>query len=268
MMDPSFVNDSYELSQPATQTQPQTQLATQEVHAASNLPEGVFGLLTGWSISSSELNLLDPEQRRAVGSKPSRIELRFSQEGYHVGRGPRNQIRLDGKKISSTHAVIWYDHSDGNVRIRDHSTNGTTVHNQRLARGNVTVLNSGDTIIFGPPSNSPADDFRYTFQGRVSVADRDGLFGESDGGGIRDLYEVMEQIGKGSFATVRRAIDRNTGQQVAVKIVNKARFASNPKTMMMIRREIDIMKQLNHVSLSWVRTATDSLLGDRTVCSS
>lgn len=248
-MDPSFVNDSYELSQPATQTQPQTQLATQEAQSSSNLPDGLFGLLTGWSISSSELNLLDPAQRRAASSKPDRIELRFSQPVVHVGRGPRCQVRLDGKKISNAHAEIWYDESDGNVRLRDNSTNGTYVRNSRIAKGQVTVLGSGDTVVFGPPSMNPIEDFRYTFHGRQSVAERDKLFGPtSDGGGIQAKYEVMEQIGKGSFATVRRAIDRTTGEQVAVKIVSKARFAGNPKTMIMIRREIELMKVVKHVS--------------------
>jgi len=262
----SFVNDSYELSQPATQTQPQTQLATQEGQSGSTLPEGLFGLLTGWSLSSSQLNALDPETRLAAASRPDRVELRFDQPVVHVGRGPRCELRLDGKKISNKHAIIWFDNDDGNVKIQDHSTNGTIVRNTRLCKGEVTVLGSGDTIIFGPPGTSNADDFRYTFQGRQSVADRDKLFGDSDGGGIREKYDVMEQIGKGSFATVRRAIDRKTGVQVAVKIVNKARFATNPKTMAMIRREIDLMRVVHHVS--WSRggrggVAVDSLTTTR-----
>lgn len=242
----SYVQDSYESSQPSqTQTQPQTQVAAQADGPARNLPSHLWGLLTGWAASSSELFQLDRGQRQL---KPGRLELSDDKFRYQVGRHPRCELRLDGKKISSFHADIFLDQGDGQVKIRDTSTNGTTVRNTRLSKGEVTVLQSGDSIIFGALSHNPLEDFRYTFQGAVSVADRDNLFGDSDGGGIRELYDVQEQIGKGSFATVRRAIDRRTGTTVAVKIVNKARFIGNPKTMEMIRREIAIMKQIDHVS--------------------
>ena len=59
-------------------------------------------------------------------------------------------------------------------------------------------------------------------------------------------YEIRNQIGKGSFATVHRAIDRATGRWRAIKIINKARFANNAQTTMMLKREVAIMKELKH----------------------
>uniref|UniRef100_A0A665TY55 Protein kinase domain-containing protein n=1 Tax=Echeneis naucrates TaxID=173247 RepID=A0A665TY55_ECHNA len=52
------------------------------------------------------------------------------------------------------------------------------------------------------------------------MADDDILF--------EDVYELCEVIGKGPFSVVRRCINRETGQQFAVKIVDVAQFTSSP----------------------------------------
>uniref|UniRef100_A0A8C7SS69 Peripheral plasma membrane protein CASK n=1 Tax=Oncorhynchus mykiss TaxID=8022 RepID=A0A8C7SS69_ONCMY len=52
------------------------------------------------------------------------------------------------------------------------------------------------------------------------MADDDVLF--------EDVYELCEVIGKGPFSVVRRCINRDAGQQFAVKIVDVAQFTSSP----------------------------------------
>lgn len=132
----------------------------------------------------------------------------------------------------------------------------------------MTILESGDTIVFGPPADSFELEFRYVIQidpslsprADPSSADADadaydpfhlGELSQSQSQGrpapIFAAYEVREQIGKGSFATVRKGVRRSDGRIVALKIIQKARFASNPKTMEMIEREVEIMKGLEHV---------------------
>uniref|UniRef100_A0A7N6ADN3 Protein kinase domain-containing protein n=1 Tax=Anabas testudineus TaxID=64144 RepID=A0A7N6ADN3_ANATE len=54
----------------------------------------------------------------------------------------------------------------------------------------------------------------------MTMADDDVLF--------EDVYELCEVIGKGPFSVVRRCINRDTGQQFAVKIVDVASFTSSP----------------------------------------
>ena len=68
-------------------------------------------------------------------------------------------------------------------------------------------------------------------------------------GGLFKKYEIRNQIGKGSFATVHKAIDRKTGKWRAIKIINKARFANNAQTSMTLQREITIMKDLKHPNI-------------------
>lgn len=79
--------------------------------------------------------------------------------------------------------------------------------------------------MFGPPTANFAHDFRYTFQcSTTGSASRTPPwdFGGSDGGGLRDAYEVFGQIGKGSFATVHKGIQKSTGSLVAIKVIQKA----------------------------------------------
>ena len=56
------------------------------------------------------------------------------------------------------------------------------------------------------------------------------------------------QIGKGSFATVKKAYERSSGIPRAIKQIAKHKFAMNQKTLKMFEREIGIIKILDHVS--------------------
>lgn len=56
-------------------------------------------------------------------------------------------------------------------------------------------------------------------------------------GGLFVKYDVQEQLGKGSFAVVHKAIDKDTGAIVAIKIINKLRFTKDKKSRQMLKRE-------------------------------
>uniref|UniRef100_A0A2I3N7H0 Peripheral plasma membrane protein CASK n=2 Tax=Cercopithecinae TaxID=9528 RepID=A0A2I3N7H0_PAPAN len=78
------------------------------------------------------------------------------------------------------------------------------------------------------------------------MADDDVLF--------EDVYELCgELIGKGPFSVVRRCINRETGQQFAVKIVDVAKFTSSPglstegkRWISNLKREASICHMLKH----------------------
>ncbi|XP_056289983.1 peripheral plasma membrane protein CASK isoform X18 [Pseudoliparis swirei] len=62
-----------------------------------------------------------------------------------------------------------------------------------------------------------------------------------------DVYELCEVIGKGPFSVVRRCINRETGQQFAVKIVDVAQFTSSPGLSTEdLKREASICHMLKH----------------------
>jgi serine/threonine protein kinase len=63
-----------------------------------------------------------------------------------------------------------------------------------------------------------------------------------------DLYEMKEVIGKGKFGVVNLGIHKKTGQQVAIKILNK----ENIKTLEdkeLVRIEIGILKLCHHPNI-------------------
>lgn len=57
---------------------------------------------------------------------------------------------------------------------------------------------------------------------------------------IRDDYKLENVLGKGSFATVRKARDRVTGESVAVKIISKGKLSAEDKIA--LQNEIDILR--------------------------
>lgn len=233
-----LVPDS-QFSQNQTQTQ-QTQPQTQQ--HSQPFPRGVWGVLVSCAPQIPAGSAQDYVER------PARVELIVGKDSYTIGRDPRSDIILAGKKISAKQARI-YVLEDGGLRLEDTSTNGTYVRGSRVGKKNTTTLLNGDEIVFGPATSSLLNDFRYIFQ---SPSTNPPAFHTTESpSGINVLYDLRgaTKIGKGSFATVYSVIRRLDGTKVAVKIIQKKRFRDQPKTMAMLRREIEVLKLLNHVRL-------------------
>ncbi|WKY09389.1 hypothetical protein Q1695_002057 [Nippostrongylus brasiliensis] len=60
-------------------------------------------------------------------------------------------------------------------------------------------------------------------------------------------YKLLKTIGKGNFAKVKLAKHTITGQEVAIKIIDKT--ALNPSSLQKLFREVKIMKQLDHPNI-------------------
>ena len=61
---------------------------------------------------------------------------------------------------------------------------------------------------------------------------------------IKETYKIEGTIGKGSFATVKKAKNRATGKRYAVKVLSKKKMSEEDKVAM--QTEIDILKQIDH----------------------
>lgn len=57
---------------------------------------------------------------------------------------------------------------------------------------------------------------------------------------IKETYKIEATLGKGSFATVKRAKNRATGERFAVKVLSKKKMNDEDKAAMQV--EIDILK--------------------------
>jgi len=57
---------------------------------------------------------------------------------------------------------------------------------------------------------------------------------------IKETYKIEATLGKGSFATVKKAKHRATGERFAVKVLSKKKMSEEDKAAM--QTEIDILK--------------------------
>ncbi|KAF7322168.1 Pkinase-domain-containing protein [Mycena kentingensis (nom. inval.)] len=175
-----------------------------------------------------------------------RIDLFKNKPTVNIGRHLTNDYILPGFKISNFHATIaWDAEGASTITLLDKSSNGTF--------GNQVLLKDGQEVAFGIAGVSYEDngrfDYRYIFRDFVTAQAKRAVF---------VAYDLGPQLGKGSFATVFKALHRQSGTLVAIKCIHEARRPSpcaagstgpNP----MFSREIKIMEELRHPNICSLR---------------
>ena len=68
---------------------------------------------------------------------------------------------------------------------------------------------------------------------------------------IADRYELLDRIGRGSAAEVWRALDRQSGQHVALKVLHE-RLTGDPAFVARFRREAQSAAALTHPNIARV----------------
>eukprot|EP01119_Soliformovum_irregulare_P004503 TRINITY_DN1552_c0_g2_i1.p1 TRINITY_DN1552_c0_g2~~TRINITY_DN1552_c0_g2_i1.p1 ORF type:complete len:343 (-),score=101.91 TRINITY_DN1552_c0_g2_i1:243-1271(-) len=61
---------------------------------------------------------------------------------------------------------------------------------------------------------------------------------------LESVYKVGEEIGRGAFSVVKKASNKKTGEEVAIKIIDKKLV--DKQDLVLLSREIDIMKKVDH----------------------
>ncbi|XP_066524493.1 NUAK family SNF1-like kinase 1 [Hoplias malabaricus] len=87
-----------------------------------------------------------------------------------------------------------------------------------------------------PPSPSPP-----TAEGRPSSAVKKHHHKHN----LKHRYELLETLGRGTYGKVKKAIERHSGREVAIKSIRKEKI-KDEQDMVHIRREIEIMSSLRH----------------------
>ncbi|EKM80931.1 hypothetical protein AGABI1DRAFT_37595 [Agaricus bisporus var. burnettii JB137-S8] len=179
-------------------------------------------------------------------SQIARVDLWKIQAVYEVGRNPTsNQVVFPGPKISNFHCRLVWDRKDTRdsvVTVSDFSSNGTFINGVKVGKGSTRVLREGNEIAFGSPTPQTDDKQDYRFIFRL-------MSGGDPEDGIHAHYDLTHELGKGSFATVMKAIERRTGEWFAVKIITDKHNRPGDQNRVAFTREIEIMKKLKHPNI-------------------
>ncbi|KAF5317106.1 hypothetical protein D9611_003775 [Ephemerocybe angulata] len=235
--DDSF-NDSQERDQDSEEQQTQTQSQTQTQALSQLPPPPDVSRLWGY---------LQP-----VNEKLQRIEFWRVNLRYTVGRNTElNKVVLPGPKVSNRHCEIAWDGQDrGSVLVLDLSSNGTFINGQKVGKGLTRILREGNEIAFGTPAPQPSnqfEDYRFIYRHTASGMPTSGFYA---------FYDVSTELGKGSFATVMKALHRETGVWYAVKMIKDKTNRGNGGNVVKnqaIAREIEIMEALKHPNICELR---------------
>lgn len=182
-----------------------------------------------------------------------RIDLWKVQPAASVGRAVENDIILPGGRVSNKHCrITWDGKEDKNsaVTVLDTSSNGTWINSIKIGKDKTAVLKEGNEIAFGSPIPQPGDveDYRFIYRHTAAGPPQ---------GGLHAQYDISHEIGKGSFATVMKAVSRATGQWYAIKVIQdhkvKRATANNNETA--FAREISILERLHHRNICQMKEA-------------
>lgn len=221
-----------EVTQP---TQPSAYNPTTDVLRQELTRAGVVVRLMGSSASSTFH--IDVKLKDGVVSKGDRKEWTFGRNEKACTYG----LKIDSTRISNKHFSLWItkDLQDGGqLMIKDTSTNGTFLNNSKLEKMKNYILTQGDEISIG--NGVPQDVMKFV----VHLP----LLKKQELSGIHADFIINDEIvGSGAFATVKKAIERSTGETFAVKIISKRKVYSSG--MDGVTRELNILKNLDHPNI-------------------
>lgn len=186
--------------------------------------------------------------------------LGFPSSGYLIGRHPEcgmifhevghedksaDQItdrQLELPTISNRHCIIFSENKNGKgvAVIEDLSSNGTFVNEAIIGRNKRRELENADEI-------SVLDQARFMFYYPHN----------RDSSAFRQQYRILQQLGKGHFATVYLCVERATGTQYAVKRFEKRLGDSGASQTDGLQQEIGVLKSVSHPNMLCLKDTFD-----------
>lgn len=187
---------------------------------------------------------------------------------WTFGRNPNSDYHLGNvSRLSNKHFVIFLG-EDGNLLLKDTSTNGTWLNGQRISKERNQLLSQGDEITVGigvsmdiltvvlfinerfkqKQEQMRVDNLKNGVKnGKNSTFKlHSGLNSDlSDNltGVFKDFSIKDEVVGQGAFATVKKAVERSTGKTFAAKIISKRKVMGNLDG---VKRELEVLGKLHH----------------------
>lgn len=154
-------------------------------------------------------------------------------------------------RLSNKHFRLWLSLNDNTLWIQDLSTNGTYLNATRLVKNTNYIVTQGDEISVGVGKREDVARFVVLFSDKYNPSNSANNSVSKDEGIYKDFIIKNDTIGQGAFATVKKAIERSTGDSYAVKIINRRRaiHAGGKGAMDGVNRELQILRQLDHPNI-------------------
>ena len=173
-----------------------------------------------------------------------RIDFRADMAELTIGRSPQSTVTIRDPNVSSKHLRIFRD--EHSFAIMDSSVNGTFVNGVPLAKMEVRRLHSGDEFSLVLNSFRSSDKARHVY---MFVEPPQG----GDPGSVLTHYQLGRCIGKGNFSEVHIGVHRETGERVAVKVVDTLKteqFSKKSRSVTLnIDSEMEVLRTLHHPNI-------------------
>lgn len=149
---------------------------------------------------------------------------------------------LDIPTISNRHCLLFNETRNGDVIavLEDLSINGTFVQEQLVGRNKRRELEDGDEIAI-------LDEARFVFRYPRS----------RDSSAFNSRYRVLQQLGKGHFATVYLCVERSTGFKFAVKKFERRMGDSQRSQTEGLQQEIAVLMSVSHPNVLCLKETFD-----------
>ena len=173
-----------------------------------------------------------------------RIEFRSDMSEVTIGRSPQSTLTIRDPNVSSKHLRIFRD--EHSFAIIDSSVNGTFVNGVPLTKLETRRLHSGDEFSLVLNSFRSSDKARHVY-----------MFVEppvaGDPSSVLTHYQLGRCIGKGNFSEVHIGVHRETGERVAVKVVDTLKteqFSKKSRSVALnIDSEMQVLRSLHHPNI-------------------
>ncbi|KAL3463766.1 serine/threonine protein kinase chk2 [Aspergillus heterothallicus] len=162
--------------------------------------------------------------------------------GYLVGRHPECDLVLTIPTVSNRHFLLFPENRRGDTVaiLEDLSSNGTFVNDAMVGRNKHRELEDGDEVTI-------LDEVRFVYRYPRT----------KNINGFRQQYRVLQQLGKGHFATVYLCVERATGTQYAVKMFEKRLGESQKSQNEALMQEVGLLMSVSHKNLLCLKDTFD-----------
>jgi len=219
---------------PATET---SDVLVLKKRAACPVPSGLAGKPTGrQKVSKKHWEKAEEkyEESKSLNGVPS--------GGYLLGRHQECDRIINIPTVSNRHCLLFSENKYGDTIavLEDLSGNGTYVNDGFVGRNKRRELQDGDEV-------SILNEARFVFRYPRN----------RDSNGFKQQYTILNQLGKGHFATVYLALDKSSGMRFAVKKFEKRSGPGERSKIDGLQQEIAVLMGVSHPSMLCLKDTFD-----------